>query len=103
MALEFEWDPAKAAANVAKHGVSFDEASAVFADPLSSTFPDPRHSLGEERLVIFGMSSRGRVLAVMYIERQDPGAAGGEAKVIRIISARVATRRERKAYEEGSP
>ena len=93
MALEFDWDPAKAAANLEKHGVSFQEAATVFNDPLSSTVADPDHSLGEERLVIFGMSERGRVLAVMHTER---------AAVVRLISAREATRRERGAYEEGN-
>jgi hypothetical protein len=66
MSFEFEWDAEKAASNLAKHGVSFDEASTVFGDPLSSTFSDPRHSLGEERFVIFGVSRRGRLLAVMH-------------------------------------
>ena len=94
MALEFEWDPAKAAANLAKHGVSFEEASTVFADPLAATIADPAHSRGEERHVIFGVSARGRALAVMHTER---------APRIRIISARPATRRERDAYEEGTP
>ena len=99
MSLDFEWDPAKAALNVAKHRVSFDEASTVFADPLSSTFPDPRHSLGEQRFVIFGVSHGGRLLAVMYAERRRPDE---DAEVIRIISAREATRGERTAYEEGT-
>ena len=99
MALRFEWDPTKAVANVAKHGVSFDEAATVFADPLSATVPDPDHSLGEERLIIFGMSSRGRVLVVMHTERD---AAGTPDAVIRLISARPATRPERTAYEEGT-
>lgn len=93
MALEFEWDAAKAASNLAKHGVSFPEAGTVFADPLSVTVPDPRHSHGEARFAIFGVSSRGRVLAVLHTER------GGR---VRLISAREATRRERAAYEEGT-
>ena len=92
MALEFAWDPAKAAANAAKHGVTFAEASTVFADPLSVTVPDPRHSQDEPRFAIFGVSDRGRVLAVLHTER-------GQARV-RLISAREATRRERAAYEE---
>jgi uncharacterized DUF497 family protein len=92
MALHFEWDPAKAEANLAKHGVSFDEASTVFGDPLSVTVTDPRHSRGEERLVTFGLSASGRLLAVMYAER-------GER--VRLISAREVTRSERTAYEEG--
>ena len=91
MALEFEWDSAKAASNLSKHGVAFEEAVTVFDDPLSTTVIDPDHSLTEERLVIFGRSSGGRILAVMHTER---GAR------IRIISAREATRAERDAYEE---
>ena len=94
MALEFEWDPTKAAANLAKHGVSFEEASTVFADPLAVTLADPAHSRGEERHVIFGVSARGRVLTIMHTDRGPR---------IRIISARPATRRERDAYEEGNP
>jgi uncharacterized protein len=93
MALLFEWDPGKAEGNLAKHGVSFDEASTVFSDPLSVTVIDPRHSVDEERLVTFGRSGRGRLLAVMHAER---------AERIRIISAREATRNERTAYEEGT-
>jgi uncharacterized DUF497 family protein len=90
MALAFEWDPAKAATNLAKHGVSFPEAASVFADPLSVTVPDPRHSHGEARFAIFGVSNRGRLLAVLYTERTER---------FRLISAREATRRERAAYE----
>lgn len=93
MALEFEWDSTKAARNLAKHGVGFEEAVTVFDDPLSTTVVDPDHSLREDRLVIFGMSTRGRVIAVMHTER---------APCIRIISAREATRSERGAYEEGT-
>lgn len=88
----FTWDSAKAEANAWKHGVSFDEAETAFGDPLSVTVPDERHSVDEERLVLFGVSGAGRLLAVMHTER---GAA------IRIISARLATRRERREYEEG--
>jgi len=91
MALEFEWDSAKAATNLAKHGVGFEEAVTVFDDPLSTTVIDPDHSLQEERLVIFGRSSGSRILAVMHTER-------GER--IRVVSAREATRAERDAYEE---
>jgi uncharacterized DUF497 family protein len=93
VAFFFEWDSAKATANLAKHGVSFEEASTVFADPLSVTTPDPRYSRGEERFAILGLSGRGRLLAVYHTER---GAR------IRIISAREATRRERTDYEEGA-
>jgi uncharacterized protein len=90
MALAFEWDPAKAATNLAKHGVSFPEAATVFADPLSVSVPDPRHSHGEARFAIFGVSDRGRLLAVLYTER---------AERLRLISAREATRLERASYE----
>jgi uncharacterized DUF497 family protein len=100
MAFEFEWDPAKARANFAKHGVSFAEAMTIFGDPLSSTFSDPDHSLEEERLVILGMSHRGRLLAVMHTERRR---ASDGAAIIRIFSAREATRGERMAYEEDTP
>ena len=89
--LEFEWDLRKAAANLAKHGVSFEEAATVFGDPLGRIVTDPRHSVGEERFVLLGSSREKRLLAVMYADR------GG---VIRIISARKATRRERRDYEE---
>jgi uncharacterized DUF497 family protein len=89
----FTWDPAKAEANEWKHGVSFDEAKTAFGDPLSVTVADERHSVGEERLVLFGLSDAGRLLAVMHTER---------GMAIRIISARLATRRERREYEEGA-
>ena len=91
MALSFEWDPAKAAANLRKHGVSFPEAATAFADPNSLTAIDPDHSTSEERLVLLGVSSRGRLLVVVHTERGD---------TIRLISARKATRNERTNYEE---
>ena len=90
--MRFEWDPAKAADNLAKHGVSFEEASTVFRDPLSQTGSDPDHSAGEERFIIFGVSTSGRLLVVAHVERSD---------TIRIISARLATAAERTIYEEG--
>ena len=93
MALEFAWDPEKAAANEAKHGVGFEEASTVFADPLSFSVPDPRHSQGEARFAILGRSARGRLLVVVHTDR---GAR------TRLISARPATRRERGTYEHGT-
>jgi uncharacterized DUF497 family protein len=83
--LRFEWDRAKAAANLAKHGVSFEEAATVFRDPLSATGSDPDHSLGEERFVAFGVSTAGRLLAVSHADIDD---------TIRIISASRDTRRE---------
>lgn len=89
--MKFDWDTAKAAANLSKHGVSFDEAGSVFLDPLALSGPDPDHSAGEHRYVTFGMSSLGRLLIVCHTHR--PG-------VIRIISARRVTRAERKIYEE---
>ena len=90
--MQFEWDPAKAAENLAKHGVSFEEASTAFRDPLSATGPDPDHSVGEERFVTFGVSTSGRLLIVAHTEHGD---------TIRIISARPAKPGERKIYEEG--
>jgi len=90
--MEFEWDPAKAARNVAKHGVAFPEAASVFGDALSLTFRDPDHSDHEDRFITFGYSIQGRVLVVAHTDRGDR---------TRIISARVATRRETKVYEEG--
>jgi hypothetical protein len=90
--VDFEWDTAKAEQNLAKHGVSFEEATTALRDPLSATGPDPDHSLGEERFVTFGVSSRGRLLVVAHTGHED---------IIRIISAREATRPERKIYEEG--
>jgi uncharacterized DUF497 family protein len=89
--MEFEWDDDKAARNLDKHRVEFGEASTVFSDPLSMTFPDPDHSIDEDRYIIIGTSDRGRVLIVSHTDREDR---------IRIISARKATRHERKAYEE---
>lgn len=90
--MQFEWDSAKAARNLRKHQVSFEEASSVFYDPLALTGDDPDHSDEEKRLITFGQSSTGRLLLVSHAER-------GEA--IRIISARLATRQEREIYEEG--
>lgn len=89
--MEFEWDPAKAGDNEAKHKVSFSEATEVFADALSSSAPDPDHSLDEERFVIFGRTLKDRYLVVAFTDR------GGK---LRIISAREMTRRERQAYEQ---
>ena len=93
MALEFQWDPQKAASNLAKHGVSFEEAATVFGDPLGRMITDPRHSWEEERFALLGLSREKHLIAVMFVDR-------GEA--IRILSARRATRRERRDYEEGA-
>jgi len=91
--MSFAWDPAKAAENISKHrGVTFEEASTVFADPFAVTMPDPEHSEGEERYLKPGYSTRQRLLVVSYTGRQER---------IRIISARQATRTERRSYEEG--
>ena len=91
LALEFQWETRKAAANLAKHKVSFEEAATAFGDPLGRVVADPRHSAVEERSVLLGISKERHLLAVMFIER-------GEA--VRIISARRATRPERRDYEE---
>lgn len=91
MPLNFEWDQAKASANLRKHSVSFEEAATLFADELSLTIPDPDHSQVENRFVVLGTSYRGKMLIVVHTERGDS---------IRIISARPASRRERQQYEE---
>lgn len=91
MPLQFEWDEAKAKINSAKHGVSFEEATTVFGDPLSVTIVDPAHSQLEQRFIILGHSHEQRLLVVVHTERGDS---------IRIISARRASRRERRSYEE---
>ncbi len=90
--MRFEWDPGKATENLAKHGVSFEEAATVFRDALSATGSDPDHSFGEERFITFGISTGGGLLAVAHTDRDD---------IIRIISARPVTPGERKIYEEG--
>jgi uncharacterized DUF497 family protein len=91
--MEFEWDSAKAEKNLAKHGVSFAEAATLFGDPLSLTYPDPDHSVREQRFITIGCSQDGRVLIVAHTDR---------AESIRIISARKATSRERRHYETSS-
>ncbi len=89
--MRFEWDPNKAITNQRKHGVSFHEAASVLGDPLAITFTDPDHSEEEYRFVTFGVSSTGHLLVISHTERR-----GG----VRIISARKATHRERKIYED---
>jgi uncharacterized protein len=89
--MEFDWDEQKAASNLSKHEVSFDEAKTVFDDPLYVDFYDPDHSDDEERYLIIGGSNQGRLLITSYTERRES---------IRLISARVVTRSERKVYEE---
>ena len=90
--MQFEWDPAKAEDNEAKHGVTFQEASTVFGDALSMVFDDPDHSYDEQLSLIVGQSDQGRTLVIAYTERGDS---------IRIISARETTRSERETYENG--
>ena len=90
--MEFEWDPEKADLNLTKHGVSFHEAATVFGDPLAMTYYDPDHSEEEDRFLTYGHSSEGRLLVVSHTDRGEK---------TRIISARPATRREKKQYEEG--
>jgi hypothetical protein len=88
----YEWDAEKAKANLRKHDVSFEDAATVFLDPLALTFPDPDHSGGEKREITIGHSARHRVVFVSHCQRGNR---------MRIISARKATRGERKQYEEG--
>ena len=94
MGIFFEWDEDKASQNLQKHGVSFEEAATVFGDTLSLTIEDPLHSMEEQRFVTIGLSLRHRILVLVHTDRGDN---------VRIISARAATRRERKGYEEGRP
>lgn len=89
----FEWDPIKARRNLAKHGVGFDEAGTAFNDPLGRMRDDPRHSFGERRQVLLALSSRARLLVVMFTVREP---------ALRLISARLATRAERIRYEEAN-
>jgi hypothetical protein len=87
--VTFTWDPNKAEENLKTHGVDFREAATVFDDPLSTTFPDIDHSVGERRFLIIGLSALGQILVVSHTETGD---------TIRIISARSATRHERRFY-----
>ena len=89
--MQFEWDEEKAEANLKKHEVSFEEAQTVFADPLFLIFADPDHSIEENRFIIMGESTENKLLVVSFVERPP---------VTRLISARKATRAERKNYEE---
>lgn len=92
LSMDFEWDPGKAAANEHKHGVSFSEAATVFGAPLSITVSDPDHSGDDERSITVGSSVSGRLLIIAHADRDDR---------VRIISARLLTRRERESYESG--
>lgn len=87
-----EWDPEKAASNLTKHGIDFREAGTVLDDPLSTTFPDPAHSVDEPRHITIGSSLSGRILVVAHTDRGD---------AVRLISARPATPSERRFYEQG--
>ena len=89
--LHFDWDPGKADSNAKKHGGTFAEAATAFGDPLSITIPDPDHSIGEARFILLGVSFQGRLVVVVHTEAHDS---------IRIIRARLATRAERKSYEQ---
>ena len=89
--MKFEWDPEKARSNLRKHKVPFEEAATALKDPMAATGCDPDHSVGEERFVTFGVSERNRLLVVAHTEEND---------ILGIISARVASKGERKIYEE---
>jgi uncharacterized protein len=91
VALTFEWDSRKARSNLSKHGISFEEASTIFGDFLSLTIPDPDHSITERRYITMGRAFNGKLLVVVHTDRSDN---------IRIISARRASRRERRFYEQ---
>jgi len=91
--MQFEWDQLKAATNLKKHGVSFEEAKTVFDNPLAVIFDDEVHSIDESREIIIGHSQRNRLLLVVFTERSGS---------IRIISTRLATRKEREDYEQNS-
>ena len=91
--LLFEWDPNKARRNIETHGISFDEASTAFGDTLSLTIHDPLHSEQEDRFILIGNSARNHLLVVVHTERGEN---------VRIISARKATNKERKQYEENA-
>lgn len=90
--MKFEWDPRKAALNLLNHGVSFEEAASVFGDPFAATVPDPDHSTDERRFITMGVTLTQRLLVLVHTDRADR---------TRIISARAATRAEKKKYEEG--
>jgi uncharacterized protein len=92
--VRFEWDPKKAERNLRTHGVTFDDASTVFTDRLAGTIEDPLHSHDERRCVTIGLAASGRLVVVVHTDR-------GEA--IRLITARQATRAERRKYEQAKP
>jgi hypothetical protein len=90
--VKFQWNPKKGADNLTKHGVSFDEATTVFGDPLAATIPDPEHSSQEARFVTMGLTASQRLVVVVHTDRGEE---------VRIISARRATAGEKKKYAEG--
>lgn len=90
--MRIEWDPRKARANLRKHKVSFEEAATALKDPMAATGPDPDHSTSEHRYITFAVSEVGRLLVISHADADD---------IVRIISARIASRGERKIYEEG--
>ena len=94
--IKFEWDPSKAAANLKKHQVSFEEAKSVFYDEFAVQFFDEDHSSDEERFLMLGMSSGAKLLIVCHCEREH-------SEIIRIISARKATKRESAFYRGAYP
>ena len=98
MRIEFDWDSAKATSNIAKHGVSFDDAMSVFLDPLALSRPDDDSGLGEERWITIGQSRDIKLLLVVHTHME----IAEDFTAIRIISARRPTKRETRQYEEGS-
>ncbi len=90
--MKFEWDPEKAKRNASKHGVTFEEAATAFGDPLSLTIFDPDHSEEEDRFILLGQTFARRLVVIVHTERGD---------TVRIISARLGTKRERRSYESG--
>jgi uncharacterized protein len=90
--MKIEWDPSKARLNLRKHKVPFEEAATALSDPMAATGADPDHSITEDRYVTFGVSGRGRLMVVAHTEQDE---------TIRVISARLASKGERKVYEEG--
>jgi uncharacterized protein len=91
--MTFQWNPNKASSNIEKHGVSFEEAVTVFGDPLATTIADPDHSIGEFRFLTTGQSASQRLVVVSHTERE---------REVRLISARLATRQEKRSYESGT-
>jgi uncharacterized DUF497 family protein len=89
--MNFEWESEKAAENLKRHGVSFEEAATAFGDPLSITIDDPDHSEAEDRFILLGMTFRARLVVVVHTDRGEN---------VRLISARIPTRRERESYEQ---